>query len=373
MTGIETRRTAKGSTRYRAVVFDRRTGRRSYSSWGASMAAARSWRSAAQVEIDRDERAPASALTLRDFANDWIAGARAGTTRDRRGRPYKAATLRGYERGLGRVLEELGAHRLSEIRRADVQGLVDRLVRAGLAPSTVRNTLDPLRAIYRHAIRRDLVSVNPTADLDVPHGPNRYVRALSRSEATELIEALPAGERALWATAVYAGLRRGELRALRWGDVDLPAGLVSVRRAWDDREGEGEPKTTQARRTVPIVAPLAEALADHRELTGRGGEDLVFGATADRPFEPSTIRGRALRAWARAGLEPTMLHACRHSCASMMIAAGANAKALSVVLGHASIEITFDRYGHLMPGGEGEVGRLLDAYLTSPPGSPRTP
>jgi integrase len=64
-----------------------------------------------------------------------------------------------------------------------------------------------------------------------------------------------------------------------------------------------------------------------------------------------------------AELEPFTVHQCRHTCASFMIAAGANAKALSVILGHASIAITFDRYGHLMKGGEDEVGRLLDRYI----------
>ncbi|TMK97772.1 MAG: hypothetical protein E6G34_08735 [Actinobacteria bacterium] len=74
---------------------------------------------------------------------------------------------------------------------------------------------------------------------------------------------------------------------------------------------------------------------------------------------------RARRAWKDAGLEPVTLHECRHTFASLMIAAGVNAKALSTYMGHATISVTLDRYGHLMPGNEAEAAGLLDAYLLS--------
>jgi integrase len=254
---------------------------------------------------------------------------------------------------------------LTAIRRRDVQALVDRLGAKGMAAGTIRNTLDPLRAIYRRALQRDRVAVNPTADLDVPAANNGRERSATRAEAAALLKALPDTERALWATAVYAGLRRGELRALRWEDIDLGAKMIHVRRGWDDAEGEIEPKTRGANRRVPIVAPLGKALRAHARATKRQGRDLVFGRTASLAFYPSTVRSRALKAWEDADppLAPLGLHECRHTFASMMIAAGCNAKALSVVMGHASITITFDTYGHLMPGGEQEVGTLLGAYL----------
>lgn len=107
----------------------------------------------------------------------------------------------------------------------------------------------------------------------------------------------------------------------------------------------------------------------------------MFGRSATEPSIPTTARSRALAAWTKANTErtkklgrdltddercdPITLHQCRHTFASLMIAAGCNAKALSVVMGHASITITFDRYGHLMPGGEQEVGRILGEYLAA--------
>jgi integrase len=133
--------------------------------------------------------------------------------------------------------------------------------------------------------------------------------------------------RALWACAFYAGLRRGELRALRWRDVDLREGVIRVARSWDDEEGEqADGKTDAATRSVPIVGALMPELRGHQMRSGRRGSDLVFGATAERAFEPSTVRRRALAAWEEAKLEPITLHEGRHTMASLMIAAGVDAK-----------------------------------------------
>jgi integrase len=88
-----------------------------------------------------------------------------------------------------------------------------------------------------------------------------------------------------------------------------------------------------------------------------------FFGEGERPFDRDQLVARALKAWKAAGLAPIGLHEGRHTCASIFIAAGVNVKALSSYLGHASIAITLDRYGHLMPRNEGEAVGLVDAYL----------
>ena len=389
-TGIETRSNAKGVKRYRGVVYSKETGKQS-GPWGSN-AEAKAWRSKALGEIEAGTIVKPSAKTLREAWEDFIAAAEAGTAVSRSRKPFKPATLRGYRRGWAKIDPELGAHKLSAIKRADVQAMIDTWATKGMldkdgkrksvSPSTIRNTLDPLRVIYRRAIQRDQVAVDPTQNLEVPADhDDEPMRFASKPEAAELIAALPESERALWTTAMYAGLRRGELRALRWSDVDFSAGLIRVTRSWDDAEGEQTPKTKGSNRVVPIIPALADALKAHQRTTRRKGLDLVFGRTSSDPFIPTTARSRALAAWEKSntekakklkreledgeGLEPITLHQCRHTFASLMIAAGCNAKALSVVMGHASITITFDRYGKLMPGGEQEVGRLLEGYLAT--------
>jgi integrase len=146
-----------------------------------------------------------------------------------------------------------------------------------------------------------------------------------------------------------------------------------VERSWDDVEGPVEGKTRAARRRVPITRELRGYLLPHRLRAPGLGDALVFGATATSAFEPSTVRRRALKAWASANdargereqqpLAPIALHECRHTFASLLIAAGVNAKSISTYMGHASVQITYDRYGHLMPGAEEEAAGLLDAYL----------
>jgi integrase len=119
------------------------------------------------------------------------------------------------------------------------------------------------------------------------------------------------------------------------------------------------PKSRSGRRIVPIVAVLRELLLDRKLESGEG---YVFGA-GERPFSPSSVYVRARAAWRGAKLTPIGLHEARHTCASLMIAAGVNAKAITLYLGHSSIEVTFDRYGHLMPGNEAEAVERIDAYL----------
>jgi integrase len=167
----------------------------------------------------------------------------------------------------------------------------------------------------------------------------------------------------VWATAFYAGLRRGELQALRVCDVDLGASVVRVERGWDQEEGAIEPKSDASRRTVPLLAVLRDHLDEHLLRTGRTGEQLVFGRTEGVPFVPSTIDNRAQECWAAADLEPITMHEARHVFASLLIDSGANPKAVQEFMGHSRIETTFSVYGHLLPGSHDEVRERMDAYL----------
>ena len=348
---------------YEAWVYSKQDGRKIRKTF-RDLAEAKGWRSDADSAVrKRTLRAPAK-VTVAETAEEWLKGARDGTIRNRSGDSYKPSAIRGYEAALRlRVLPELGATRVSTLSRADLQEFVDRLQGKGHDPSTIQTTLMPLRALYKRAVARGQVAVNPTTGLALPAVRSKRDRIASPKEAAELIGALPEEDRALWATAMYAGLRRGELMALRWGDVDLSAGVIRVERSWDAKEGEIEPKSAVGRRTVPIASVLRNYLVEQRIRTA-DPDGRVFG-DGSQPFSPSRVRERASKAWERAKLERITLHEARHTFASLMIAAGVNAKALSTYMGHANIAITLDRYGHLMPGNEAEAASLLDAFLES--------
>ena len=349
------------SPSYQAHVWSSRERKRIRKTF-PTLAEAKAWRAEALVALRRGVMRAPSATTLRQVWEAWLAGAREGAIRNRSGDPYKPSVLRGYETSMRlRVLPELGGARFNEITRLSVQDFADQMLATGLDASTMRNTLIPLRAIYRRALARGEVAINPVAGVELPSVRGRRDRIASPTEAAALIEAVPEVDRAVWATAFYAGLRLGELTALRDGDIDLELGVIRVERSWDPHEGIIEPKSRAGRRAVPVVTALRPHLAA-RSLR-RAGPSAFFFGDSGRPLNRNALVNRAHRAWKKEGLNPIGLHECRHTFASILIAAGVNAKALSTYLGHSSIQITLDRYGHLMPGNEDEAVVLVDAYL----------
>ena len=350
------------SPTYQAQVWSSRDRKRVTKTF-PSLAAAKSWRQDAAVALRRGTLRAQASPTLTAAADSWLKAAQTGLVRNRSGDPYKPSALRGYEQALrDRILPDLGPQRINDVRRSDVQRLVNRMMADGLWPSTIRNALMPLRAIYRQALALDDVAVNPTSGVQLPSVRGRRERIASPSEAALLIAALPERDQALWATAMYAGLRSGELQALTDDLVDLERNVIRVRWSWDPKAGRVTPKSRAGDRTVPIARALRRHLAEQRLARGKKGS-LFFGRDDERPFSNQAVSQRADRVWKAAGLEPIGLHDCRHTFASLMIAAGVNAKALSAFMGHASITMTLDRYGHLFPGSEEEAAGMLDAYL----------
>ncbi|MEK6326294.1 MAG: tyrosine-type recombinase/integrase [Actinomycetota bacterium] len=362
--GIAERTDSKGRTQYRGTAYDKLAKRHLRGHWTPHLAEARAWRVDALARLQSGTLSADLGPTTREGIARFLEGIEAGTIRDRSGHPYKPSTRRGYERNLrGRVLPAFGATRLARLTRQDVQLWVDSL---DGAPSTVRNAVTALRALYAWAIPRGLAQVNPTRDLRLPSGERERDRIASPTEAAALVEALQPRDQALFGLAVYAGLRLGEILALRWESINLEGLTLRVERSWDASSRQFvKPKSKAGTRTVPIIDRLALLLADHRVLTNHptGGLLFVSDRVADQPVHPTPLRRRLHTAWRKAKLEPLGLHEARHTFASMMIAAGVNAKALSSYLGHANIAITFDRYGHLMPGSEAEARDRLNAYL----------
>src|SRR2546422_4008377 len=186
---------------YQANVWSAREGKRIFKTF-PTLAAAKAWRTDAQVALRKGTMRAGSSPALAEAAEAWLEGVRSGAICNRSGHRYKPSAIRGYEAALvSRVLPELGGARLSDIRRIDLQDFADRLGADGLDPSTVRNTLMPLRAIFRRACGE--VAVNPTTGLELPAVEGSRDRIASPAEAAALLAALAARDRALWATAMY--------------------------------------------------------------------------------------------------------------------------------------------------------------------------
>lgn len=357
---------------YRATVFDVESGkliRRTFK----TRTEAKRWRQDALVGVraGRLSAVVPGGRTVENALEELLAGMADGTILDRSGRPYRPATIRSYESDSRRYLiPALGTIRLGELRRKDVQRLVDRLragdpevQRKGLAGSTIRNILDPLRVVCRRALEDDEIQTNPTDRLRLPALSSKPRQVASRDRAATLLDALPDADRALWTTLFYAGLRIGEARALRWHHVDFEAGLIRVEAAWDDVVGEQGTKTAAGVRTVPLTGRVRAALAAHKLATGRQEDELCFGRTRQDAFVRSTVRSKALAAWRAAGLDPLSPHEARHTCASYLAAAGVPIKDVQTALGHADVRTTLNIYAKAVPGWEREAAARLDSYL----------
>lgn len=202
---------------------------------------------------------------------------------------------------------------------------------------------------------------NPTRDLELPEGAAPRTRIIDPNEAQTLLDPLPLDLRALYATAVYAGLRRGEIAGLGWSHVRFDEGVISVERSWCWRAKAFQaPKTDAGTRAVPMFGPLAAILLDWR--IASGGSGLVFPSATDcsKAFDPRAVGRRADRAWraeARrealaAGKDPDrvaswsrlVLHEGRHSAASAYIAASEDVVQVATWIGHSQKSTTIDIY-----------------------------
>ncbi len=366
--GIEQREAAKGSTQYRGTVYDKQARRRIRGPWTPSLAAARSWRVDASDRLAKGLLSGNRGPTLHEAIAQFLAGIENGSIHNRSGRPFKPSVIRDYKRDLSkRVAPQLGATHMGELTLPDVQRLVDHLRSTGLSGSSVRNTVMALRSLYGWGRPRGYALINPCEGVRLPAGGRKRERIATPAQAAALTAALEAADRTAFALACYAGLRAGELLALDWANVDLALRVLRVERGWDHGDRVFiAPKSRAAERIVPITERLRVVLLAHRDQVGDTGlllASLRPKATAATPMSHSALSKRLHKAWGRAELEPLGLHEARHTFASLLIAAGANAKAITTYMGHSSIQVTFDRYGHLMPGSEAEVAGLLDGYL----------
>jgi integrase len=281
--------------------------------------------------------------------------------RRRGGEPYKPSVIRSYESALRvYILPAIGDRRVSDLDGDAMRRLVATLEgRETLRPrratgkpapidaSTVRNAVAPLGLLFRRAVAEGVIPSSPLIGVELPVPRGKRDRVAEPDEAALLIAVLPrAADRLAWAFMFYAGLRIGEVRALRWRHVDAAAGCVRVVDALDARGPTIRPKSEAGERAVPIIEPLRRILMG----VERGADDAyVAGRAPAMPFAYSALRRRAVVAWRRAGLRPILPHEARHTFASWMVDGGVEPFDLSGWLGHANLSTTMTLYVHRMP------------------------
>ncbi|MCT1619302.1 tyrosine-type recombinase/integrase [Janibacter hoylei] len=294
-------------------------------------------------------------MTVQQYAQSWL---------DRLGSSgLKPATVSNYRWILGRhVLPNIGRHRLVALTPQHVRTLLLAVSQTGASPRTVQLSRAVLRSMLADAERDQLIHRNVAALVKGPRVEREEVVPWTADEAGQFLASLEGHRlRPLFAVGVALGLRKGELLALRWQDVDLDRGVMRVR-ATVQRLGKGvglvtgSPKTARSRRTLPLPQVLVDALREHRdaqelerkETTSWHDAGLVFTTSKGTMIEPRNLNRFLDEAIARAGLRRIRFHDLRHTCASLLLAQGVSPRVVMEVLGHSQMSMTTDLYGHVM-------------------------
>lgn len=308
---------------------------------------------------------PTSRLTVGAFLDRWV------EELPGRVEPSTAANYRDTVRL--HLKPALGTKLLNKLSVADANALWAEKRNAGYRPNSIRIMRSVLRSAIRQAERESLVVRNVAALSDPPRVGQSESRSLSIPEARRLLDAAR-GDRleALYALTLTLGLRRGEALGLRWEDVDFDEQTIAVRRQLrrigadaDAGESAGrrtqlilkDLKTKRSRRTLHLTQSLAPLLRSHKARQAaeqlaagplRADSGLVFTTPTGTPVDPDNFSHYFDRLCRRAGLGHWHPHELRHSAASIMLAQDTPLWVVSEVLGHASLTITKDVYGHLM-------------------------
>jgi integrase len=317
---------------------------------------------AVTVEVERGiHTAKGRSITLAAAAEDWIKY----VTLEKR----EPATIAGYRQHVDiHIVPRLGANKLATLTTPRIERFRDDLLE-GISRALAKKVLGSLKSILKDAKRRGNVAQNVAADVKVKAN-GRKVRLKvgedipTRDEVRRMIDGASEGRgRTLLMVAAFSGLRASELRGLRWKDVDLKKGVLHVRQRADRYNTIGQPKSTSSERTVPIGPMVVNTLRQWKMACPKSAADLVFPTGRGTIENHSNIVRRILAsAQIAAGIvngdgEPKYpgLHALRHFYASWCINRKADGglelqpKSVQRRLGHASIVMTLDRYGHLFP------------------------
>jgi integrase len=293
--------------------------------------------------------------TLNEFLDKWEADWAANNVNPKTAERY-SELLRNH------VRPHIGTKRIQAIRPEDLNRLYSDL-RQKLAPRTVRHVHGLLHRVFGHAAKWGTITRNVVGFVDAPKVPVVEAPALQLSEIPKMLASLRG--RVLFPIAVVAlgtGMRRGELCALRWRDVDLDGGSLRVERSLEETRKGGlrfkEPKSARGRRTISLSPAVVAELRAHwkaqqeqRLALGLGkasGDALVFATWEGKPRQPGILTHEFSGAMERIGLPHVTLHSLRHTHASQLITSGMDILTVSRRLGHSSPTITLSVYGHLL-------------------------
>ena len=307
--------------------------------------------------------------TIEEWLNFWLTTYKKNKIKENTYDQYEAM-IRVH------LIPEFGKFRLIDLHESQVQTFYNRLFSDGLSARTIHIINTVFCAALKKAVKTRLIMFNVCDAIELPKQIKKERRVLSEEEQKRLIKELKKDEQgAMYIFALFTGLRKGEVLALRWSDVDLDAGLIKVSKSlsrvntYSDSGDKtkliiSEPKTETSKRIIPIVDSLIPLLEKQYELTKDNNKlDLVFPSEAGGYIDPGNYNRKFHKLVKRAGLPKANPHSLRHSFATRALEAGVDLKTTQELLGHSSINITADLYTHsLMKHKKKELNKLKSVF-----------
>ena len=259
---------------------------------------------------------------------------------------------------------EFGRIRIDKLTQTDVQRLIGKKIRAKLAPRSVRLIHHVLRCSLNVAVAHKMIAANPAKNVVLPRIEHAEMATISaeevyRLQTVDLFDSEPLFP--CFLLMLYTGLRRGEALALRWSDIDLNRGTLTVQREIVKIEGGTiyqSPKTKNSNRLVPFGDALKSILTAHQQRQEEISENtkgynkklnLVFAREDGNSYYPDSLRKILHRILKKAGIGNVRIHDLRHTCATLLMLSGVHPKVVQEILGHGNINVTLGIYSHTMP------------------------
>jgi integrase len=341
----------------------------------ASERAARRALAQTKVDVDAGRLRHGPRRTVADLAAEWLEAVRPNR---------KASTVSNYEWLMrAYVVPHIGPVRLDRLSAADIQKLYSDLRTSGgrdgaaLSGTQVRNIHRVLHNALNHAVRLGYIARNPTEAIDKPRDDTEERSVYTPEEVRRFLEAIE-GDRlqAMWYLVLSTGLQRAELAGLRWRDVALDRdppilAVRTTRTTAGHAVVEYDPKSRSSRRVLHLDGGTAEVLRAHRSAmaaeTEKRGEfalpEYVFVDEFGDPFHPARLTRDLHALQRRAGLPEITLHDLRHTAATIALLAGVHPKGVSERHGHASTQITLDRYSHVLESMQEAAADAIGRFL----------
>jgi integrase len=329
----------------------------------------------AKVDIDAGRLRHGPRRTVADLAAEWLEAVRPNR---------KASTSSNYSWLMrAYVVPRIGRIRLDRLSPADIQKLYSDLHRSGgqggapLSGTQVRNIHRVLHNALNYAVRLGYIARNPTEAIDKPREDTEEWPVYTPEQVRRFILAMEGDRlRAMWCLVLATGLRRAELAGLRWRDVALdrvpPTMAVRSTRTTAGHEVvEHDPKSRSSRRVLHLDSRTADVLRDHRDAMVAEAEqreefalpEYVFVDEFGDPFHPARLTRDLHALQRRAGLPEITLHDLRHTAPTVALLAGVHPKVVSERHGHASTQITLDRYSHVLESMQEAAADAIGRFL----------